>query len=353
MNTYTHTCTLPQESFGPLFPWWSLTWNQLDREASSIFQLSVFWNLHSFPISQGPPRPPSPPEPQSFFIYIFPCELPWWHAHYCMYFCDFSRAVQNFSVVLALPKMNPWLCVGAVRGGSGPWRRGQRGSCQWVLAVAGRLSRGWEKVCQELIEFVLPPLTLGPVAYQATSPGALQTDLPLPGHLISPSPCLQMSTPTSATHPFPSTYPVWSGSKEVTFWDEVSKCYKIVFLASGGLESEKDIRTLLPVWVEPLAWVCGVRLRFYTWNREKAVVTQRTVEDVSIHLKWTGSSQQECLQIGSIRSWTHCVLTTVSSNVQSLACRQGKCRDVIERGLLGSRLASRGTVSARDELPDH
>lgn len=40
-----------------------------------------------------------------------------------------------------------------------------------------------------------------------------------------------MSTPTSPTHPFPSTYPVWSGSRDVTLSDEVSKCYKIVFLA--------------------------------------------------------------------------------------------------------------------------
>lgn len=40
-----------------------------------------------------------------------------------------------------------------------------------------------------------------------------------------------MSTPTSPTHPFPSTYPVWSGSRDVTLWDEVRKCYKIVFWA--------------------------------------------------------------------------------------------------------------------------
>lgn len=33
----------------------------------------------------------------------------------------------------------------------------------------------------------------------------------------------------------------------MTLRDEVSKCYKIVFLASGGLESEKDIKNLLTV----------------------------------------------------------------------------------------------------------
>lgn len=34
------------------------------------------------------------------------------------------------------------------------------------------------ELCQELIEFVLPALTLGPMAYQATSLEALKTDLP-------------------------------------------------------------------------------------------------------------------------------------------------------------------------------
>lgn len=87
------------------------------------------------------------------------------------------------------------MCVGAVKGGSGPWRRGQRGSCQRVLGCAEEAALGCKGVCQELIEFVLPPLTLGPVAYQATSPEAHETDLPLLGHLISPSPCLEMSTP--------------------------------------------------------------------------------------------------------------------------------------------------------------
>lgn len=90
---------------------------------------------------------------------------------------------------------------------------------------AGEAVLDGEKVCLELIEFVLPALTVGPVAYQATSPGAVQTDLPLPGHLISPSPSLHLSSPTSTTLPFPSIYPVWSGSKDVTLQNEVSKCF--------------------------------------------------------------------------------------------------------------------------------
>lgn len=71
-HIYTDTkCTPSPESFAPLFPRWSLTWNQLDREAFSIFQLSVFWNPRSLPFSpKGIPNTSLSPSP--FLIYIFP-----------------------------------------------------------------------------------------------------------------------------------------------------------------------------------------------------------------------------------------------------------------------------------------
>ena len=71
-------------------------------------------------------------------------------------------------------------------------------------------------------------------------------------------------------------------------------------------------------------------LAIYTWNRKRAVVTQRTAKDVRILLKWAESSQQEYLQIGSIISRMFFVLMTVSSSVQSFACRRGKCWDLGE-----------------------
>lgn len=96
----------------------------------------------------------------------------------------------------------------------------------------GEAEQGREKVCQELIEFVLPALTLGPMAYQATSPEVLKTDLPLLGHLISPSPCLQMSTPYHQrfSRHLPSLIRLQGCD---ALWDEVSKSFR-TFLTSGG-----------------------------------------------------------------------------------------------------------------------
>ncbi len=65
----------------------------------------------------------------------------------------------------------------------------------------------------------------------------------------------------------------------MNLWDEVSKCRKIVFLASGGLESEKDIKNLLTVRVEPLARVCARDLHM------KQEESCSHPEDVSVLLK--------------------------------------------------------------------
>lgn len=147
------------------------------------------------------------PNPSSYFIYIFPHEnthlapLVVTQNSVCIS-VTFRADIQHG---LGSPQNESLpLCRGAKR-----WQWPQEERSVWQLPASsgcgGEAELGREEVCQELIEFVLPALTLGPVAYQATSPGALQTDLPLLGHLISPSPCLQMSTPS---HTLPSTYTV-------------------------------------------------------------------------------------------------------------------------------------------------
>lgn len=232
--------------------------------------------------------------------------------------------------------MDPSVCW-AVRGGSCSWRRGQCGSCRWVFAVAG-----WGEVCQELIEFVLPEPTLGPVAYQATSPGALQTDLPLLGHLISPSPRLQMSTPSSAAPPQPPTYPVWSGSEDVALRYGFRNCHENVFLTHGGLENVKDIKNWLPL---RLGFEHRLELVF-TWNGKRAEVARRAAEDVGILVQRAGSSHsRNTYKLAQL----DCALTTLSSNIQFRL----QAREVMRQKNSLVLLSEVKERQVWDEPPDH
>lgn len=89
---HTHAC-IAQRASNPISPPSVINLKPVDKKASSIFQLSLFWNLPS--CLQGPPQLVS--EPQSYFIYIFPPENthrhtkhPRWHTLSCMYSCDLA-----------------------------------------------------------------------------------------------------------------------------------------------------------------------------------------------------------------------------------------------------------------------
>lgn len=73
--------------------------------------------------------------------------------------------------------------------------------CAGKQSQAARVVGGGGGVCAELIEFVLPALTLGPVAYQATSPRApLERSAPTRASDIT-------STPPADVDPLPPPPP--------------------------------------------------------------------------------------------------------------------------------------------------
>lgn len=111
-----------------------------------------------------------------------------------------------------------------------------------LSGCGGKAESGWEEVCQELIEFVLPALTLGASGLSGhTAWGQTDRSAPTGASDITVTLIADVNPYTSATRTSPSIYPVWSGSKDVTLWGEVSNCYKIVFWTFYGPDSESDI----------------------------------------------------------------------------------------------------------------
>lgn len=124
-HEHRHACIAPRV-FCPLIPLMVINLEPVRQKG--ILYISTkweFWNLHSPLASQGNPNQSL--NPSHFSFMYSPARMhkkhPWWHKRYCIYFW-LTWAGQNFTVVSAVLKMNPRLCVGAVRGGSGPWRRG-------------------------------------------------------------------------------------------------------------------------------------------------------------------------------------------------------------------------------------
>lgn len=126
--------------FWPLIPLMVINLEPVRQEG--ILHISTNCVLESpFPsfLPKGLPNPSLSPSPFSFTFPLrehTPSTLGGIHITPCI--SAILVGLRRISAWRSLSqKMNPRLCVGAVRGGSGPWRRGQRGSCQWVLAVAG------------------------------------------------------------------------------------------------------------------------------------------------------------------------------------------------------------------------
>lgn len=196
------------------------------------------WGLFWDPEPPPPPNPLHPSHARSlshFFMYIFSPgganrKNPWW-----------PTRVGVAQVLLKKPGARLW--GGGVRGSLGPWRREWRAGCHRVLRLCWEAEPGSEGGCAELIEFVLPALTPGPVAYQATSPRApLERSAPTRASDIT-------ITPPADVHPCPLLppllyiFPIWSWHSSM----RLANGKNSVFLASCGLESEKDSKTCNPV----------------------------------------------------------------------------------------------------------
>lgn len=210
---------MPQE-FSGLFPWWLLTCNQFHKKRLLTYFGEVCFGICTMFSHKL----------QSFFFFLFThspvrthTDHSRWHTSFWMYFWQ----ILDSAVPL---KMSPLAVrVKALKGSSGPWRRGQHGSCWWLCL--------WWEGWAGLREGLSGANWVCPTSADSGASG-------LSGHIawgpqdrFAPTGASDIALPSDVNPP-PSTFfyvtcTIWSGGWDVTLWDEVSK-YKIMFLTSVG-----------------------------------------------------------------------------------------------------------------------